>query len=404
MINVVIIAAALAWGFVTLGPERLHSKSWRATVTPLASIIGSGFLVAGPILGHVAGDFAVLAMAGLCALAYLFGAAIRFNIRHVEPALADHPTGTLSGLNLASHFSLAFAYFISVAYYLNLFAAFVLKGAGIVDPLWTEIIATIVIVTLGIVGFTRGLKSLENVELIAVGIKLALIGGVVAGLAYWAARAAITGAAFVEPVEHVAGFHAFRVLLGLVILVQGFETSRYLDEAYDQTMRIRSMRRAQWIATAVYVVYIIAVTPHLTGSLPAAGGETQIIDMLRPLAVVIAPAILLTAVASQISAAVADMNGASGLLADYGGEKLNMRWGYAITAAAALGVTWAANIFEIITWASKAFVLFYGLQSVTTLYTAIRLKKGSLSIIIVGTVGVIAALAVIFLGVPAEGG
>ncbi|MEZ5921572.1 MAG: hypothetical protein R3C60_09510, partial [Parvularculaceae bacterium] len=172
MINVIIIAAALALGFVTLGPKRLHSKSWRATVTPLASIIGSGFLVAGPILGHVAGDFAFLAMAGLCALAYLFGAAVRFNIRHVEPALADHPTGTLSGLNLASHFSLAFAYFISVAYYLNLFAAFVLKGAGIVDPLWTEIIATIVIVTLGIVGFTRGLKSLENVELIAVGIKL----------------------------------------------------------------------------------------------------------------------------------------------------------------------------------------------------------------------------------------
>src|SRR3954471_16555203 len=44
-----------------------------ARVTPLASIFGSGFLVIVPILHAAVGPYSVVAMAGVCALAYARG-------------------------------------------------------------------------------------------------------------------------------------------------------------------------------------------------------------------------------------------------------------------------------------------------------------------------------------------
>ncbi len=402
--DIVIALVAFALAAVTLNPHLMKSSSWRATVTPLASIIGSGFLVCGPILAHAAGDNAVWAMAGLCLLAYLFGAVIRFNILHIEPILAGDPSDALKAFDRACDLALAFAYFISVAYYLNLFASFSLKAFGVVDAGATRVLSTAVIGSLGAVGFMRGLRSLENVELLAVGLKLALIGGLVAGLFYWAASRMIFGGFNLPLVHNTTGWREVQVILGLVILVQGFETSRYLGEVYEPALRVKTMRHAQLIATAIYIVFILLITPHFTGRLPAEGGETAIIDMLRPIGVLVAPLIILTAVASQISAAVADMNGSSGLIAANGDKRLTMRWGYALTAAAAIGVTWAANIFEIINYASKAFVLYYGLQCATAALAAHKTKKGGVTIMTLAAAGVVAAAVVVIFGAPAEGG
>jgi hypothetical protein len=68
-------------------PRLTASPVWRATVTPLASIVGSGFLVSFPLLTHDLGFYALIAMAGLAVFAYPFGGAIRFNILHGEPLL-----------------------------------------------------------------------------------------------------------------------------------------------------------------------------------------------------------------------------------------------------------------------------------------------------------------------------
>ncbi len=56
-----------------LGPVR-DSPTWRAMATPLASIIGSGFLICGPLLAREFGGVAIWAMAALLALAYALGA------------------------------------------------------------------------------------------------------------------------------------------------------------------------------------------------------------------------------------------------------------------------------------------------------------------------------------------
>jgi len=177
--TLILLLAALLLAAVFFNPRLVKWHFWQATVTPLASIIGSGFLVAGPILAHTAGTQAWLAMLGLCAVAWLFGAALRYNIVHVEPMIAgDVPAPALTkGLERASELSLSLAYFVSVAYYLNLFAAFGLRIDGIVDPFWIRVASTAAIAAIGLVGVLRGLSGLERLEIAAVGLKLSLIGG-----------------------------------------------------------------------------------------------------------------------------------------------------------------------------------------------------------------------------------
>src|SRR5210317_2440383 len=86
MLTAVIILVALALGGYLAFSRRLAASSnWKATVTPLASIMGSGFLVSAPLLGGLVGNLALVCMALLLVLAYLVGGAIRFNIRHFEP-------------------------------------------------------------------------------------------------------------------------------------------------------------------------------------------------------------------------------------------------------------------------------------------------------------------------------
>ena len=86
MPNIIIIVVALALGGYLAFSRRLTvSSNWKATVTPLASIMGSGFLVSAPLLAGIVGNLAVVCMALLLVLAYMVGGAIRFNIRHFEP-------------------------------------------------------------------------------------------------------------------------------------------------------------------------------------------------------------------------------------------------------------------------------------------------------------------------------
>jgi hypothetical protein len=399
-------AVAIAAGIVLLRPRVMHAPTWRATITPLASIIGSGFLVAGPILAHAAGNLAWVAMAGLCAVAYLFGAAIRRNIRFVEPMMNNGNAGSaIVGLERLSHFALAFAYFISVAYYLNLFASFFLRGVGVVDEQAVRVISSATIVLIGAYGMWRGLKGLETIEEIAVGVKLSLFSGVIAAMAVSGLIAFIGGGIDLSPLDHTTGWHEVQILLGLVILVQGFETSRFLGSGYGADERIRTMKYAQWLSTAFYIVFIFLMTPFFTGKLPAQGGETAVIDILDPLGWFISPVIIAAAVGSQLSAAVADMNGAGGLLKDSTDKRVSLAAGYGLTAVAAVAITWAANIYEIIVYASKAFVIYYGMQSVLAAIVAWRRGEAQdrrlAALFVFAT---LLAAAVLAFGLPAEGG
>lgn len=394
-----LIASAFAAG-VFFHPKFRTGRLWRATVTPLASIIGSGFLVAGPILAHAAGTKAWIAMAGLCLIAYLFGAAIRYNIAHIEPALRKNPPKIVTSLERASQVVLSLAYFISVAYYINLLAAFGLRFGDIVDPFAIRVFATVVIGFLGFMGAIGGLRALERLEVSAVGLKLSAIAGLIAALILASILMAAGGDFEWRAPSHPHGVDELRILLGLVILVQGFETSRYLGDEYDGPMRIRTMRWAQGLSTAIYIAFVLLITSFFKNGLPEQGGETAIIDMLAPIGVAVAPVIIIAALASQFSAAVADMNGAGGLLSESSNGRLPVRLGDLVTALVAIAIIWTANIYEIIAYASKAFVIYYALQSVQAALAARRNGDHGLTALFVFT-GLLAVTIALF-AAPAE--
>ncbi|MEQ8319301.1 MAG: hypothetical protein RH946_03480 [Rhodospirillales bacterium] len=398
--DIVLILASLLLLGVFLHPRLRRAPLWQATVTPLASIIGSGFLVAGPILAHVAGTDAWMAMVGLCAIAYLFGTAIRFNIIHAEPMLLQRPPRMLVMIEGASDAALSLAYFVSVAYYLNLFAAFGLRLADIIDPVWIQGVATAVIATFAVVGTLGGLNALERFEVYAVGVKLSVIGGLCLVLGLVSIQAMGNHAFEWEMIPHTRGVEEIGIFLGLVILVQGFETSRYLGGKYDAATRVRTMRWAQWLSSGIYMLFILLITSFFTTRISGDGGETAIIDMLGPVGTAIAPVIILAALASQSTAAVADMSGAGGLVSEITRGRLSINIGTLLTALVAIGITWATNIYEIIAYASKAFVAYYALQSAEAAYLSLR--SGQWGRLILFGCAVAVAVVIFIFAIPAE--
>ena len=117
--NSIALATSLLVAIVLFLPRLRQSVQWRATVTPLASIIGSGFLIIAPLLHSVMGKWALLGIILLSILAYTLGSVIRFNIRHAEPELARNPHGSIATLEKASQWALGAAYAISVAFYIR---------------------------------------------------------------------------------------------------------------------------------------------------------------------------------------------------------------------------------------------------------------------------------------------
>ncbi|MEZ5729336.1 MAG: hypothetical protein R3E48_15885 [Burkholderiaceae bacterium] len=373
LLNAAIITAVVAVALLLLHPRLSGAVLWRAVVTPLASIIGSGFLVIGPTLDFSFGRYAPLAMAALCLVAYLFGAAVRFNIAEIDSA--QHLRSRLEQrLDRLAAWALGFAYIVSVAYYLNLFGAFGLSlGGARGDADAARLLTTGVFVVILVVGWTRGFELLEQLEYLAVSAKLAIIAGLLVGLiAYFGERAA-NGLLVIAPAART-GWDAMALTAGLLVTVQGFETSRYLGATYDAGTRIRSMRLAQWVSSAIYLVYI-ALTALVFGRGHEALSETAIIDMMSVVAPILPALLVAAALSAQFSAAIADTGGSGGLFTELSGNRIRPRHAYAMLVALGLVLTWRANVFEIIAYASRAFALYYALQAAIAAIAAWRSRR-----------------------------
>ena len=360
MENAVIILLTVAVAALLVYPPIARARLWRASITPLASIIGSGFLVLGPILDASYGAYAPLVMAGLCLGAYFFGSAIRFNIATLDDASCDRSVGARM-LEVVASWALAFAYVISVAYYLNLFGAFGLSLTAFDSPVNARILTTAVLVLILVVGWTRGFSALERMEQISVGIKLSIIAGLIVGLSFYFVQQSSAGHLVLNRVT-VSGWPAVTLAFGLIVTVQGFETSRYLGANYDARTRIRSMQLAQGVAAAIYMIYIgllAYVFPQGTLNL----SETAIIDMMAVVAPILPLMLVAAALSAQFSAAVADTGGAGGLISELTRFRVSPRQGYVVLVLVGVGLTWTTDLFQIISYASRAFAAYYALQS-----------------------------------------
>ena len=360
----------------SLRPRLQGLVAWRVIVTPLASIIGSGFLVIAPLLGMTVGGAAPWAMLAIVILAYGVGAIIRFNILYAEPMLkSPNKGGNVFRIERASNVLLSVAYVVSVAFYLRLMAAFVLRGLNIDSDFAANSLTSGVLVLIGLVGWRQGLHGLERLEKYSVTIKLCIIFSLLVGLGRFDYAHGFNIEALT--IESHTWWDNARALGGMLLVVQGFETSRYMGEEYAAIDRVRGMRSAQWLATAIYVTFVFLISPLLHWVDLSAIDETSIIDLAGKVAVVLPPMLIVAAIMSQFSAAVADTVGAGGLVAEESGAMVSARTGYLVVSALAILLVWTSNIFEIISIASRAFAGYYFAQALVSMVVVRRLLTGS---------------------------
>jgi len=363
--------------FAFLTPRVRDNTFWRASVTPLASIIGSGFLIAVPFLGGIVGIMTPWAMLLIVVVAYLIGSIIRFNIRYAEPIEADGSASFIHQIleHIAST-GLLIAYIISVTFYLRLMSAFILKGFDVSSASNANALTTGVLLFIGLVGWRHGLKALERLEEYSVSIKLAIIVAFLLGMLIHDAPAESWANIPTAPDRPI--LDTFRMLAGLLLVVQGFETSRYLGGEYSPDVRIRSMRLAQCLSALIYVGFAILILPLVHFLSLNNLDETEIIVLSGHVSTVLPIMLIFAATMSQFSAAVADTLGGGGIIAEETRKRVSPHLGYLAISVSAIAVVWSTSIFEIVSYASRAFAFYYFVQTLIALHIVANLPDSNL--------------------------
>jgi hypothetical protein len=344
-----------------------------ATSTPLSSIFGSGFLIIVPILAGAVGSWAVLAMAAVCALAYAVGSVIRFNIKHAEPVLAGTPSEATLSFERTADLALVLAYVISVCLYLHILSAFVLGGFHADSELNENLMTTAVIGVITAIGITKGLKMLDVLEQWGLYVTLLIIVLLIAGFAHydWTAWQSASGITLVKALDHTP-WEVLTIVAGTLIVVQGFETTRYLGSSFDTEVRVSASRWSQIISTAVYLVFV-ALTLPVVHTLNGKYDDNSLIALVGVAASLLFVPLIVAAALSQFSAAVADTLAATGNMEEATQGHLKAKWGCILVGGGAIALTWSASTLEIVALASRAFAFYYMLQCLV----AISVSKSS---------------------------
>jgi hypothetical protein len=385
-----VIVAALAFLF-----HRAVRKSinWRATVTPLASIIGSGFLVVAPLLHSQFGRYAPLAMLALVVFGYVVGFVLRENIATETRPPSANILKTLARIALVA------AYLVSVAFYIELLSDFLVHGFGKAPdtfPNLQRFISTAIILFIAARSCLKGFVGLERLEEYAVSGKLAIICGLLTGLVGYNIHAFQISTWTAGPNVH-SGWTALRILMGSLIVVQGFETSQFLGAEYSPQVRIKTMRNAQLISSVIYLVFITLMLCMFQGDV--ANTDTAIIDLSGKVSRILPSFLVFAAVLSQFSAAIADTIGAGGLLGDLK-IMFSPRFVYLPILIGSLGLVWLTNVFQIVAIASRLFAFYYALECLRAAHRNLRVSKTRMLFQIALS---LALFACVLLGLPAEG-
>lgn len=372
---------------------RAHLRHARAT--PLASIFGSGFLVIVPILNGAVGPYAVVAMVGVCALAYAMGSVIRFNIRHTEPLIEE---GTASEKVLRyerlANLALVLAYAISVCLYIHILAAFLLGGLGINTPRRENILTVLIVAAIGVLGRYRGLDMLLFMERWALRVTGLLVLTLIVGFVLFDWKAYNTNSLEWPTIPRQDLWTVLTVLGGTLIVVQGFETSRYLGSEYDREMRVWSCRSSQIVSMVIYVLFVAAATPLMH----FLGGKVQdngLLILAQKAAEWLPIPLVIAAVLSQFSAAVADVVAAGGNVDESTQGRVDDRQAYVLVCGVAVILAFASTL-TILSFASRAFAFYYFLQCIV----AINVAEKTWQTVAIGILAAILAFITLF-AVPA---
>ena len=370
MLNAILVIITAIGLLCMFHPRLLKNTSWQATLTPLSSIIGSGFLIIAPMLASVIGIYSPIAVTGIVILAYAIGGVIRFNIMNAEPLLHDkNASPWIYKIDFVANTALSLAYVTAVAFYLSLLSSFLLNYLGFVDAFAMErALTTVIIVFIAAIGFLRGLGGLEKLEAFAMSIQLSIVAALLIGVSVYDYNFIKSEQSLTFDIQERSWMTKAFMLAGILLVVQGFETSRFLGEKYHAEMRVRTMRRAQLIAGVLYVISVIVLMPIVQHINLAHIRIADIVTATGLAAAALPLMLIVAAIMSQFSAGVADTVGAGGLASETSRGKLSSNKGYLVVAVFAIILVWAANLLEIIALASRAFALYYLLQCVVALF------------------------------------
>ncbi|MGI8458984.1 MAG: hypothetical protein ACR2LI_12850 [Propionibacteriaceae bacterium] len=358
-----------------------------ATVTPLASILGSGLLIIVPVLERTLGPWSVLGAVGVCAIAWLVGTAVRHCVRVVEPlAAAGELDDITRRIDRLADVVIVVAYVISVALYLRIMAQYVVAYAtGGNGQLSERIIACATVVLIVVIGVRRGFAGLDRLDRISLVAVLALTTVLGVTLTVHDGRALLGDELRLPPVPDTGLVEVLLVLGGIVITVQGFETVRYLGGQFDAETRVWASRVAQLVAASIYLGFVAVATPVM-GLGTAAGPDDTLLDITGRVAPWLALPLALSAVLSQLSAAIADTAAAEGNLRTLSGWMRGPR-PYLVSGVAAVILAATVPTFTIVAVASRAFAAYYALQAVLALRTSHgrtrKLAYGTLAVLMV---------------------
>ena len=367
-----------------------------ASVTPLASILGSGLLIIVPVLERSLGGLAVLGAAGISVVAWLVGTAIRHNVVEVEGREERGELDrTTAGLGRGADAVIVVAYVISVALYLRIMAEYVV-GVTPLDSsqLAERLVAMAAVVVIVVVGITRGFDGLDLLDRVALATVLVLTTVLGGALVLSDAGHLLDGTLSAPPVPNGEPLSTLAVLGGIVITVQGFETVRYLGDSFDAVTRVRASRVAQLVAASIYIGFVATATPAMGLGTPD-GADDTLLDITARIAPFLAIPLVLSAVLSQFSAAVADTAAADGNLRGLLGWFRGPR-PFLVSGLAAILLAATVPTYTIVAVASRAFAAYYAVECVI----AVRTSQGRGRQVGFGTLAVL-MVAITLFGAPA---
>ncbi len=333
-----------------------------AMSTPLASIFGSGFLVVVPILASAVGPYAIVAMVVVALVAFMVGSIIRHNILCAEPVLEKGSKRFTVNAERLSDLALVIAYVISVCLYIHILSAFVLTEFGLDTGFNKSLLTTIIIGVIMTVGLFGGLAPLEILERWALYVTILLLVLLFVAFGVYDVNQLLIQGSFKLPEMPLrTPWEIATIVAGTLIIVQGFETPRYLGRSFNTKTRIQASRWAQYFSLGVYVLFVALAQP-LVAVLKGNYGDNSLITLAATASLLLPLPLIVTASLSQFSAAVADTIAAAANMQEASRQRIGTRWGYLLVGSAAMALAWSGSTFEIIALASRAFAFYYLLQ------------------------------------------
>lgn len=365
-----------------------NSLLWTVVVTPLASIIGSGFLVAAPLIYEGFKGWSIVFVFLINLFALGIGWALRVNISYFDSVQKQLEKSKkfrwLVGIERVSNWILGACYVAAIAFYVSILSSFLFEMFGmhakeivfngISVQFLINLLSTIILSFIGLYGFVHGLHGLEKMEKIAVNLKISVIGGLLVVLVIYLI-ASLLGLTNVDYGLEFITLHLrnFQILGGLLLITQGFETVKFMGSHYSGKLRTKAMIIAQLIAAGIYLLFIPLAGP--IGRSLSEITEVTVVAIISRTAFGMGLLLTLAAVFSQLGASVADTIGAGGLLEEETKKKLTHQQFYLPIAIFSIILLWFFPVLKMITLASRFFALYYLAQVVIAMVVSSEHKK-----------------------------